>query len=58
MDDDERYILIAFAGVAFAIGFVLMFRGLRAAFGDVVADFSIATGLFAAAIAAGLEIRR
>lgn len=58
MDDDERYLLIAFAGVAFALGFVLMFQGLSAAFGDVVADFSIATGLFAAAIAAGLEIRR
>lgn len=58
MDDDENYLLIAFAGVAFALGLVLGFRGLSAAFGEVVADFSTATGLFAAAIAAGLEIRR
>ncbi len=58
MSSDERDTMVALAIMAAIFGFLLTFFGLRAAFGDVVADFSCATGLFAAAIAIALEVRK
>jgi hypothetical protein len=58
MYSDERDTMVALAILAVIIGFLLAFFGLRAAFGDVVADFSCAAGLFAAAIAIALEVRK
>lgn len=58
MISDERDIMFALAIVAAILGFLLMFFGLRTAFGEVVACFSCAAGLFAAAIAIALEVRK
>lgn len=58
MSSDERDTMVAFAIVATIIGSLLTFFGLRAAFGDVVACFSCAAGLFAAAITIALEVRK
>lgn len=55
---DERDTMVALAIIATAIGFLLAFFGLRTAFGDVVACFSCAAGLFAVAIAIALEVRK
>lgn len=58
MSSDERDTMVALAILAAILGFLLVFFGLRAAFGEVVAYFSVAAGLFAAAIAIALEIRK
>jgi hypothetical protein len=55
---DERDAMVALAIMAAIFGFLLMFFGMRAAFGEVVACFSCASGLFAAAIAIALEVRK
>ena len=58
MSSDERDTMVALAIMAASIGFILMFFGMRDAFGEVVACFSCAAGLFAAAIAIALEVRK
>lgn len=55
---DERDTMVALAITAAITGFFLVFFGMRTAFGDVVACFSCAAGLFAAAIAIALEVRK
>lgn len=57
MSSDERDAMLIFAIGASALGTILLFFGLRDAFGETVAEFSAAAGLFAAAIAAALEVR-
>lgn len=58
MSSDERDTMVALAIMAASIGFILMFFGMRDAFGEVVACFSCAAGLFAATIAIALEVRK
>lgn len=55
---DESDTMVALAIIAAILGFLLVFFGLRTAFGEVVADFSCAAGLFAAAITIALEVRK
>ena len=58
MNSDERDVMVALAILAAILGFLLVFFGMRDAFGEVVACFSCASGLFAAAIAIALEVRK
>lgn len=58
MYSGERDTMVALAIIAAILGFLLVFFGMRDAFGDVVAYFSCAAGLFSAAIAVALEVRK
>lgn len=55
---DDSDTMVALAIIAAIFGFILAFFGMRDAFGEVVAYFSCAAGLFAAAIAIALEGRK
>lgn len=55
---DESDTMVALAIIAAILGFLLVYFGMRDAFGEVVACFSCAAGLFAAAIAIALEVRK